>query len=123
LKYEGKFKYGRINGQGKITYPDGTTYLGEVKINLPNGQGKLTTPDGITYVGEFKDGLPNGHATYSLSDGSRFVGEFKDGEKWNGTLYDTEANISGKWVNGRLKWGVLFERKGNGVYDNLHNHP
>jgi hypothetical protein len=29
-----------------------------------------------------------------------YVGEFKDGNPWNGTIYDKDRNITGKYVNG-----------------------
>ena len=32
--------------------------------------------------------------------GSNYVGEWKDGERWNGTLYDKEGKIIGKFMNG-----------------------
>ena len=76
--------------------------MGEFKGGLPNGQGTETTPDGEKYVGEFKDGERNGQGTLTFPDGTKFVGKFKDGKRWNGTMYDKEGNIIGKWVNGKL---------------------
>jgi len=52
------------------------------------------------YIGEFKDGLLNGQGISTLFDGRKYVGEFKDGKRWNGTMYDKEGNIIGKWWNG-----------------------
>ena len=36
-------------------------------------------------------------------DGTKYVGEWKDGKTWNGTEYDKNGNIIGKWVNGVLQ--------------------
>ena len=52
------------------------------------------------YEGEFKDGKYHGHGSYTWSDGKKYLGEWKDGKPWNGTGYDNDGNIIGKWVNG-----------------------
>ena len=49
---------GKPNGQGAMTWSDGTTYSGEWKDSMCNGQGTYTNADGSTYTGEWKDGLP-----------------------------------------------------------------
>ena len=125
-KYVGEWKDGKQNGQGKITLPDGEKYEGKFKDGIPNGQGTYISPDGRMYVGEFKDGIPNGQGTYispdgrmdvgewkdgktkwsrniHFPDGTKYVGEWKDGKTWNGTEYDKNGNIIGKWVNGVLQ--------------------
>ena len=80
--------------------PDGGNYVGEFKDGKPNGQGTMTLPDGTKYTGEWKGGKPNGQGTEITTDGSKFVGEFKDDRFLNGTFYDKDGNIIGKWVNG-----------------------
>ena len=126
-KYVGEYKDGVMNGQGTFTYLDGEKYVGEFKDEEFHGKGTLTRPDGGKYVGEFKNGKIHGQGTYtfekgkyegfkyvgewkdgtqqgqgtdSLPDGSNYVGEWKDGERWNGTLYDKEGKIIGKFMNG-----------------------
>ena len=58
---------------------------------------------GDKYVGEYKDGERHGQGTYTWSDGSKYVGEYEDGEPWNGTYYDKNGKIKGKFVNGVLQ--------------------
>jgi len=103
-KYVGEFKDGNEHGQGTITYPDGGKYVGEFKNGKLHGQGTYTFEkgkyEGFKYVGEWKDGTQQGQGTGSLPDGSNYVGEWKDGERWNGTLYDKEGKIIGKFMNG-----------------------
>jgi len=99
-KYEGEIKNGKPNGQGESTFPDGRKYVGELKDGYKHGQGSYTWFNGDKYVGEFKNGLLNGKGTYTNPDGSKYVGEFKDGNPWNGTIYDKDRNITGKYVNG-----------------------
>ena len=64
-----------------------------------DGQGTLTYANGTKYVGEWKDGLPNGQGTSTLPDGDKHVGEYKDGMPWNGTAYDKDGNVLGTFSN------------------------
>ena len=89
-------------GQGDLTYPDGRRFVGKWKDDKKNGQGTLTYPDGEKYVGEYKDGKKNGQGTHTYPDGSTYEGEYEDDWEWNGTQYDKNGNITGKYVNG--KW-------------------
>jgi len=68
-----------------------------------NGPGTETYVGGSSYEGVFKDGKPHGQGTYTWSNGQKYVGEFKDGNFWNGTTYEIDGIIFGKWVNGKLK--------------------
>jgi hypothetical protein len=36
-------------------------------------------------------------------EGKKYEGEYKDGFYWNGTLYDKDGNIVGKYVNGKMR--------------------
>ena len=60
----------------------------------------FTSPRGGKYEGEYKDGKRHGQGKLTYPDGSNYVGEWKDGERWNGTLYDKEEKIIGKFMNG-----------------------
>ena len=51
------FKNGNDKTNGK--------YVGEISNGLPNGQGTLTYSNGTKYVGEWMDGKPNGQGIYS----------------------------------------------------------
>ena len=106
-RYVGEINNGKPNGQGTETYTNGSKYVGGWKDGKPHGQGRYTnSPQSneykYVYVGEWKNGKKNGKGTYTGSNGGKYVGEFKDGDFWNGTTYDKNGNIIGKWVNG--KW-------------------
>ncbi|MBW2143580.1 MAG: hypothetical protein JRG75_04195, partial [Deltaproteobacteria bacterium] len=47
--------------------------------NCVNGQGTMTYPDGSKYEGQWKDEKRNGQGTMSFSDGGKLVGQWKDG--------------------------------------------
>ena len=49
-----------LNGKGKRTNIDGTTYEGDFRDNLYHGQGTYTFEDGTFYEGEFKNHHFNG---------------------------------------------------------------
>jgi hypothetical protein len=51
------FANGLPNGQGAMSYADGSGYEGEWRDNVPNGQGIYTYKDGKTKIrGLFRDG-------------------------------------------------------------------
>ena len=101
-KYVGEITNGEPDGNGTLTYSNGDKYEGEWKDGEPNGQGTFTF-NGMKYVGEFKDGEVDGQGTYISHDGRKYEGEWKDGREWNGTVYDKNGNITGKYVNGILQ--------------------
>ena len=83
----------------KGTHP---LYKGEVENGVPNGFGIMIFPNGNKYIGDWKDGRWNGQGTFTTSNGSKYEGEYEDDWEWNGTQYDKNGNITGKYVNG--KW-------------------
>jgi len=84
----------------RIVSPNGDVYVGEIVSGKPHGQGTRTYT-GNKYVGEWNDGRPNGQGTYTSSNGEKYEGEWKDEKPWNGTYYDKDGNIKGKFVNGK----------------------
>jgi len=48
----------------RVTYSDGSKYIGEWKENKRHGQGTYTWPNGVKYVGEFKEGKAVGGWLY-----------------------------------------------------------
>ncbi len=68
------------NGQGTMTYYDGTKYVGQWKAGKRNGQGTLTLADGSKYIGQYEDDhCQNGQGTMTWPDGRKKVGQFKNG--------------------------------------------
>lgn len=59
--YEGDCKNDKANGMGKAIGTD--TYQGTFKNGYPEGQGKYTWRNGDWYEGNFKSGLRNGEGT------------------------------------------------------------
>ena len=85
-KYVGEFKDGKKNGQGVLTYSNGSKYVGEFQDGKKHGQGIITSPEGSQYEGVFKDGKFHGKGALFRYDKSgqpcgKFErGLFKDGK-------------------------------------------
>ena len=75
-------------------------YKGVVLDGKPHGIGSLIFPKGGKYEGDWKNGERHGQGTFTWSDGIKYVGGWKDGKYTNGTGFDKDRNIIGKWVNG-----------------------
>jgi len=76
--YNGAISNGKFNGQGKITYDNGTIYIGEFKDNLTSGQGTFIWSDGVKYFGEFQNGERNGLGIIELKNGEKFNVQYKN---------------------------------------------
>lgn len=110
-KYEGEFKNGLRNGQGKQTLSSGDVYTGEWKDDKQHGQGEYMWFNGQVYKGEFENGEISGQGTMKFSDGRVYKGGFKNGQygqgmyKWpDGTVYDGEFKNNRKHGQGTMKW-------------------
>ena len=55
------------------------------------------------YNGQVENGEPSGLGVIYFPNGNMYIGEWKDGKMWNGTSYDKDGNIDGKWVNGQFQ--------------------
>ena len=75
-------------------------YEGQIKNGKPNGQGSLTFLNGTKYEGQYKDGTWNGQGIFYFPGGDKWVGEFKNDKPWNINWYDKNGNILTKWENG-----------------------
>jgi hypothetical protein len=52
------------------------------------------------YEGGYKDLNPDGLGTYTHPDGKKYEGGWKDKKLWNGTEYDKNGIIIGKYLKG-----------------------
>jgi hypothetical protein len=113
-KYVGQFKDSKQHGQGTYTFPDGYKYVGEWKDGKQHGQGTYTTASGNKYVGELKDGKKHGQGTYTYTSGNKYIGEFKDGKRHGqGTYTYTSGNkYIGEFKNEKPWEGVSYLASG-----------
>ncbi len=119
--YTGEIKNGKANGQGTMTYADGTVKKGIWKddefvksqsnptISSNSVQTIFRTiifTNGDKYDGEMRDGKYNGQGTYIFANGVKYVGEFKDGS-FNGQ--GTKTYIDGTYAKGIWKDNKLVQ--------------
>lgn len=57
----GRWLNGKMQGWGRLEWPDGRTYLGQFLNNQQHGYGRLDSPNGDQYGGQWRDGYQNGH--------------------------------------------------------------
>ena len=60
---------GDVHGMAKVTYPDGTVYIGEYQHGEKHGHGTFTYPDGAVYVGQFQHGVRRGRGKFTNAEG------------------------------------------------------
>ena len=113
--YEGEFKLGKFNGNGKRLYFEKGKLVGEFFNNKAHGQGTYTYLDGDKYVGGYRYGKKSGQGTYTFSNGRRYEGEWKNNKKHGqGTFTWPNGNIYvGQWKNGNFHGhGKLTKKNG-----------
>ena len=77
--YEGAFREGKKNGQGTMTYSDGSHYVGDWLDNKRHGMGTSSYPSGGRYGGMWEAGRPHGIGTYTRADGTKYSGLWVEG--------------------------------------------
>ena len=102
-----------MHGQGTVTLPDGSKYVGEYKDGKRHGQGTLILPYG-KYVGEFKDDKKHGQGTHTWPSGQKYVGEWRDGS-YVGESKDYRYSDSEDTYSNRKKYKELDEKKYPGI--------
>lgn len=74
--YEGRFANGLMSGRGKYRFPGGETYEGEFREGLFWGRGEMHYANGRTYRGDFVQGQLQGKGRMELPDGGAYEGDF-----------------------------------------------
>ncbi|WP_137975059.1 C13 family peptidase [Pseudomonas sp. F(2018)] len=78
-RYRGEVIDGRLQGEGRIDYANGTYYQGRFKDGLLEGPGEWHGASGERYKGDFHLGLFEGQGEFVYGDGTRYQGGFKQG--------------------------------------------
>jgi hypothetical protein len=109
-KYVGEFKNGNINGNGKMTWPEGKVYIGEWKDGTQHGTGTMTFPPVskiyIEYTGEWENNDPHGTGTMTYKTGDKYSGSWLKGRPHGKGTYTFKDGTSyeGLWEHGeRIK--------------------
>mmetsp|Transcript_104629 Transcript_104629/g.223625 ORF Transcript_104629/g.223625 Transcript_104629/m.223625 type:complete len:800 (+) Transcript_104629:151-2550(+) len=78
--FAGQWLHGRMYGQGRLEWSDGTSYSGEWYDGIREGHGKISWTDGSCYEGPFKNNHIDGCGLKEFADGAWYKGHFADGE-------------------------------------------
>ncbi|XP_039611985.1 MORN repeat-containing protein 1-like isoform X2 [Polypterus senegalus] len=133
FRYEGEWKLGKKNGNGKLVMKDGSYYEGEFKDGEINGNGlRYWASTGNTYSGQFCFGELHGHGVMQYGKGGQYEGEFsyglrdghgclfdKEGNAYQGSFHKNKKHGEGQiaYSNGDVYEGdwILDQRQGHGV--------
>uniref|UniRef100_A0A146M3M8 Alsin n=4 Tax=Lygus hesperus TaxID=30085 RepID=A0A146M3M8_LYGHE len=117
-KYSGRWLVGKMEGSGKLEWPDGRIYSGQFHNNQYHGLGRMEIPGSSTYEGQWRDGSQNGHGVTKYDNGDVYCGYYKDGlenghgMRKNGRFTQGQASVYvGEWL--------LGQKHGYGVLNNL----
>jgi uncharacterized protein (TIGR02145 family) len=123
-EYEGSFLDGKQTGQGKFTFPNGSSLEGQFTNGILNGYGILSKANGKKYEGYFKNGQQSGIGTFYFLDGSKYIGNWTDGViNGKGEFYYSNGSYYvGEFVDGnRSGFGKVVFANGQiqeGIYEN-----
>jgi len=127
--WEGTFKGGLLDGEGRFKSAEGNTYVGDFISGKCHGTGTYTWANGDSYTGSFVKGVREGKGTFKWAHGTVYTGDFAEGKRtgkgtcrWtNGDTYTgdfVDGARSGKgtytWANGDTYTGDFLEGKLNG---------
>jgi len=91
--YVGEWLANRPNGQGTLTWPDGTKYVGQFLDGNIWGQGTLAWANGDKYIGEFHGGKMDGMGTFVWANGQTYIGKFSRGAmSGRGTMFAADGS-------------------------------
>ena len=112
-KYDGKWKGGKMEGHGVLTFPNGTVYKGDFKKDKANGNGVMTYFNHklwYEYNGKWKDNKKEGKGVMTYTDGTKYDGSWKDGRIHGQGVFTFSNNSK---YDGEIKNGLSH---GYGVY-------
>lgn len=116
--YEGEWKENKRHGTGVSTYKEGHSYEGEWQDDRFHGKGRLSTRIGIVYEGDFANGKRHGKGVQKWPNGMVYRGDFKNGEMHGmGSIINKMGDkYVGEFRTGRIEGaGALYSPKGKRI--------
>lgn len=92
-------------GNEKLTYPDGSSYLGETIDGKRHGEGTWVRPDGTKYKGQWENDRPHGQGSIIWPDGKKYTGQWKNGKRHGQgvEIHPDGKKVEGVWEEGELR--------------------
>jgi hypothetical protein len=100
--FEGTYSNG-VKVEGKMTYEDGSIYLGQWSRGARHGRGTYTFVNGSVFFGEFQDDKIHGSGVLTWPNGARYLGKWKKGVRHGqGKEFrpDGSVRLEGTWETG-----------------------
>lgn len=79
MRYTGDVVNHKMNGKGKLVYPNGDIYVGDFKNGVFEGEGTFTAKTGWSYKGQFHKGQADGKGVLKAKNAKVYKGTFKQG--------------------------------------------
>jgi hypothetical protein len=119
--YIGNFHQGGFHGRGSFRYTDGAIYKGDWLAHQRHGKGTLQYISGESYEGDFLYDEIHGWGKLVYNSGDIFEGQFLFGcQNGIGTYLDAEAKrvYHGQWFNNLFHGhGIYYHNNGRRMYD------
>jgi hypothetical protein len=117
MRFEGDFFNNALTGEGRYTWPDGSSYEGQVENGLRHGRGTYKH-GGDVYSGDWVRGKRNGHGVQKYATGAEYEGEWKKDQRhgYGSMLYPSGNKFTGNFVaddksgHGVMEWFSERER-------------
>ena len=109
----GGLRDGKMEGWGKITFPDGEEYEGEWLNGMKHGRGRVIFANGEEYIGQWDRNRREGLGSYTFPDGEKYVGRWHNDQMHGRGVY-TYADgmrLDGYWQDSRLVSKAGEEKK------------
>lgn len=118
-RYYGPLKDGKLHGQGRLEWANGSVYEGGFAEGLMSGRGRLRLPNGDTYEGELRDGMMSGRGRYEVPQREVYEGEFSQDYYWGqGELtYADGRKYRGAFVRGDFEGKGRYESPDGEIHE------
>lgn len=110
--YEGPFVNSRIEGKGKLSWPDGSSYEGDLHEGMRHGEGVYRKGE-VLYSGQWCMGQREGFGRLDYEGNAFYEGDWKAGKKHGrGKQLWASGNVyEGEWRKGKMSgFGVMSWR-------------
>ncbi|XP_044919505.1 MORN repeat-containing protein 1 isoform X6 [Mustela putorius furo] len=109
FRYDGEWSGGRMHGQGKLLFKDGSYYEGEFvdgeitgegcRLWASSGHGHLVDQDGQAYWGSFHNNKRHGQGHMVFRNGDKYEGDWvRDQRQGHGVLFRADGSTyKGQW--------------------------
>jgi len=120
IRYVGKLRNGKFDGDGYMEFRDGQRYEGEWKEGKKHGKGNLYLNNVLKYEGEWKKDQMDGKGIEFNKDGTiKFKGAWLKGEYVPGSSILTfkDGKYDGEIKNGKRQGKGLLKFNDGNIYD------